>query len=89
MFADAQARRAYDEEAIRPMNAVARGVDSHGRGAVALKSYLGGAKQTVTVTHVDQRVQVNSGGQAVVAGGDAEAGKPHRQRGRKPRARVE
>ena len=38
----------------------------------ASKGYLGGGKQEVRVTHVHQQVQVNDGGQALVALAPAE-----------------
>jgi hypothetical protein len=57
-------------EQVRLLNAAARLMDVYQNGMLVLHRLRTGGKQTVTVKHVvvHQQVQVNEGGQAVIAG---------------------
>jgi hypothetical protein len=57
-------------EQVRYLNAAARLMDVYQNGMLVLHKLRTGGKQTVTVKHVvvHQQVQVNEGGQAVIAG---------------------
>jgi hypothetical protein len=55
-------------QAARLAGAIARMNGSFQSGLLALHRIRTGGKQSVTVTHVHQHVQVNDGGQALVAG---------------------
>jgi hypothetical protein len=55
-------------EAARTTTAASRLMDSVARCALILDRLRNGARQIVTVQHIDQRVAVEAGGQALVAG---------------------
>ena len=63
-------KRPDSAQTVRYMNAAARQVDTYREGMLALLRIKTGGKQTVVVQHV----QVNEGGQAVIAGNLSKGG---------------
>jgi hypothetical protein len=71
-------------EQVRYLNAAARQMDVYQNGMLVLHRLRTGGKQTVTVKHVvvHQRVQVNEGGRAVIAGTVKQRRRGERKHGR-------
>lgn len=66
------------EGAARLFNAAARLLDVYQRGLQTVAKIRSGGQQTVKVVHIHQAVQVQEGGQAVVAGNLPAGGHPGR-----------
>ncbi|MET0529951.1 MAG: hypothetical protein ABW003_16725 [Microvirga sp.] len=77
---NAEAQERANVQGTRLAGAVARMQGSFQSGMVTLQKMRSGGRQEVKVTHVHQAVQVNEGGQAVVAG-NLEGGGGRRMKG--------